>query len=82
LIIAIRHTDANGMGVIEMEGIYYSTVLPPQEGYLRGLYDAWTASGNVPEPYVPPPHAPAADPAAKLAAFLAANPDVKALLGL
>lgn len=54
MIKSIRYTDAEEtMGIIEMEDIYYSTMLPPQDGYLQGIYEAWIAEGKSPESYVP-----------------------------
>ena len=43
-------------------------------------YLAWLAEGNTPEPADPIPEPEPVDPLAKLQAFLAANPDVKAML--
>lgn len=43
-------------------------------------YLAWLAEGNTPEPADPIPEPTPVDPVAKLQVFLAANPDVAALL--
>lgn len=44
-------------------------------------YQQWLAKGNTPDPADPLPEPPPAlDPVEKLKAFLAANPDVAALL--
>lgn len=44
-------------------------------------YLEWIAAGNIPQPADPQPEpAPVVDPVDKLKAFLAANPDVAAIL--
>lgn len=45
----------------------------------NALYLDWLAAGNTPQPADDPPQTPA-DPVDKLKAFLAANPDVAALI--
>jgi hypothetical protein len=62
MLVSARYTepldvnDPEGprMGILTIDGQDYSGPIPPNDGSLRAIYDAWIAQGYKPTPYFPP----------------------------
>lgn len=77
----VRYTDPeHTMISADFGGMSHSGLRLDADGELHNAVKAWVAAGGVVAPYEAPPEPPAVDPRDKLAAFLARNPDVVAMI--
>lgn len=54
MIITAKFTEEPGFGILTIDGEEFDGPLPPTDGHLRRIYEAWIADGNRPEDYMPP----------------------------